>query len=124
MLFRGSEAQQQFNCPADGDIVIFQPEFIEFGGEERLILSLSRELHAQGKAHSILCYRDHINLAAYATWSLKLYQFCTPKNHVSKVISLRRCLKFIYQVGAPHQFYSISNKCVRLLSTAYALFAF
>jgi len=93
--------QQQVNYPADGDIVIFQPEFIEFGGEERVILSLSRELHAQGKPHSILCYWDHINLAAYATWPLKVDQLNPSKNPISKVLSLRRCLQHIYQVGSP-----------------------
>ena len=46
--------EQQLNYPAVGDIVIFQPEFVEFRGEERVILSLSRELHAQGKQHSVL----------------------------------------------------------------------
>ncbi len=93
--------QQQVNYPDDGDIVIFQPEFIEFGGEERVILSLSRELHAQGKSHSILCYWDHIDLAAYATWPLKVYQLNPSKNPISKVLSLRRCLNYIYQVGSP-----------------------
>lgn len=101
MLFRGSEVQQQVNYPADGDIVIFQPEFIEFGGEERVILSLSRELHAQGKPHSILCYWDHINLAAYATWPLKVHQLNPSKNPISKVLSLRRCLQNLYQAGSP-----------------------
>ena len=101
MLFRGCELEQQVNYPAVGDIVIFQPEFIEFGGEERVILSLSRELNAQGKPHSILCYWDHINLAAYATWPLKVHQLNPSKNPISKVLSLRRCLQYIYQVGSP-----------------------
>lgn len=46
--------EQQVKYPGAGEIVIFQPEFVEFGGEERVILSLSRELHAQGKPHSVL----------------------------------------------------------------------
>jgi hypothetical protein len=100
---RGRELVQQGSYPAIGDIVIFQPEFIEFGGEERVILSLSRELHAQGKSHSILCYWDHIDLAAYATWPLKVYQLNPSKNPISKVLSLRRCLNYIHQVGSPSQ---------------------
>jgi glycosyltransferase involved in cell wall biosynthesis len=87
--------------PSVGEIVIFQPEFVEFGGEERVILSLSRELHAQGKAHSILCYWDQIDLAKYAAWPLKVYQLNPTKNPLNKVLSLRRCLSYLHQSGNP-----------------------
>ena len=93
--------EQQLNYPAVGDIVIFQPEFVEFGGEERVILSLSRELHAQGKPHSVLCYWDHIGLSSYATWPLKVYQLNPTHNPINKVLALRRCLQYIHQVGSP-----------------------
>ena len=66
------KAAQAF--PPPGDIVIFQPEFVEFGGEERVILSLSEGLHAQGKAHSVLCYRDHIGLARHARLALPVFE--------------------------------------------------
>ena len=92
---------QQFNYPSAGDIVIFQPEFVEFGGEERVILSLSRELHAQGKPHSVLCYRDHIDLSSYASWPLKVHQLNSTLNPINRVLSLRRCLQYIHQVGGP-----------------------
>jgi glycosyltransferase involved in cell wall biosynthesis len=87
--------------PGVGEIVIFQPEFVEFGGEERVILSLSRELHAQGKAHSILCYWDQIDLAKYATWPLKVYQLNPTRNPLNKVLSLRRCISYLHQAGNP-----------------------
>jgi glycosyltransferase involved in cell wall biosynthesis len=53
-------------------IEIFWPEFVEFGGEERVILTLSRHLHDRGLPHSVLCYHDHIGLASYAEWPLEL----------------------------------------------------
>ncbi|MEQ1662984.1 MAG: glycosyltransferase family 4 protein [Thiobacillus sp.] len=93
--------QQQTNYPDAGEIVIFQPEFVEFGGEERVILSLSRELHAQGKPHSILCYWDQINLASYAAWPLKVNQLKPPRNPLKRVLSLRRCLQYLHKVSSP-----------------------
>jgi len=89
------------NYPAAGEIVIFQPEFVEFGGEERVILSLSRELHAQGKPHSVLCYWDKINLPSYAAWPLKVCQLEPTRNPINKVLSLRRCLQHIHRIGSP-----------------------
>ena len=93
--------QQQTKYPDAGEIVIFQPEFVEFGGEERVILSLSRELYAQGKPHSILCYWDQINLASYASWPLKVNQLKPPRNLLKKVLSLRHCLQYLHKVGSP-----------------------
>lgn len=84
-----------------GDIVIFQPEFVEFGGEERVILSLCRELHAQGKPHVVLCYWDSIGLANYAEWPLKVVELAPKRNPLSKVLSLRRCLQGIAKMGGP-----------------------
>lgn len=93
--------KQQRKYPAPGEIVVFQPEFVEFGGEERVILSLCRELHAQGKAHSVLCYWDKINLAAYATWPLTVRQLEPAAHPLTRVWSLRRCLQYIHQVKSP-----------------------
>ena len=93
--------EQQLNYPAVGDIVIFQPEFVEFGGEERVIFSLSSELHAQSKPYSVLCYWDHIGLSSYATWPLKVYQLNPTHNPINKVLALRRCLQYIHQVSSP-----------------------
>ena len=92
---------RQVNYPAVGDIVIFQPEFVEFGGEERVILSLSRELHAQGKPHSVLCYWDHINFSSYASWPIKVYQLNPGSNPINKILSLRRCINYLRQTDSP-----------------------
>ncbi len=84
-----------------GDIVIFQPEFVEFGGEERVILSLCRELHAQGKPHAVLCYHDRIKLDRYAEWPLKVVALDPASNPVARVLSLRRGLQSIARQGGP-----------------------
>ena len=94
-------APQQSERLSPNDIVIFQPEFIEFGGEERVILSLCRELQAQGRPHAVVCYWDHIQLAQYAEWPLKVVALSPKKNPVSKVLSLRRCLQEIARNGGP-----------------------
>lgn len=91
----------QTRFPAAGEIVIFQPEFVEFGGEERVILSLCRELHNQGKPHSVLCYWDHIELGSYATWPLTVNQLTPTPHQLSKVLALHRCLRYIHRVGSP-----------------------
>ena len=93
--------RQPANYPGPGEIAIFQPEFVEFGGEERVILSLSRELHAQGKKHSVLCYWDQINLSQYATWPLTVHQLAPARNPLAKVLSLRRCLQHLHLAGSP-----------------------
>jgi len=93
--------QQESNYPSNNEIVIFQPEFVEFGGEERVILSLSRELNAQGKNHAVLCYWDKINLASFADWPLKVYELNPKRNPFSKVLSLRKCLSYLSKNKAP-----------------------
>ena len=93
--------QTQSKYPSPNDIVIFQPEFDEFGGEERVILALSRELHAQGKQHSVLCYLDQIGLSKYAGWPLRVYALDPGSNPVNKVLALRRCLDYLHRQGSP-----------------------
>ena len=92
---------QRGALPPAGDIVIFQPEFVEFGGEERVILSLSEGLHAQGKAHSVLCYHDHIDLADYARLPLRVYPLNPPTSAMARVWALRQALLRLREEGAP-----------------------
>jgi glycosyltransferase involved in cell wall biosynthesis len=92
---------QKNQYPSNQEIVIFQPEFVEFGGEERVILSLSRELYAQGKNHAVLCYWDKINLASFADWPMKVYELNPNHNPFSKVFSLRKCLSYLSKNKAP-----------------------
>lgn len=101
MMSHGHHEQDEVKYPSPNDIVIFQPEFEEFGGEERVILALSKELHAQGKPHSVLCYQDQIGLAKYASWPLKVYALDPGNNPVSKLLALRKCLASLHRRGSP-----------------------
>jgi glycosyltransferase involved in cell wall biosynthesis len=87
--------------PERGHIVIFQPEFVEFGGEERVILSLSEGLHAQGKAHSVLCYHDHIGLAQYARLPLPVFELKPAGGGWTKSRALRKALLRLKARGDP-----------------------
>lgn len=92
---------QPNHFPPSGDIVIFQPEFVEFGGEERVILSLSEGLHAQGKPHSVLCYHDRIGLALHARLPLRVHQLSPGPHPMERVRSLRAALRRIESQGGP-----------------------
>ncbi len=87
--------------PGPQDVVVFQPEFVEFGGEERVILALTRELHRQGKPHSVLCYRDGIGLAKYADWPLAVYELETSGRRLARLLALRRAMKALDRPGQP-----------------------
>lgn len=87
--------------PPPGDIVIFQPEYVEFGGEERVILSLSEGLHAQGKAHSVLCYHDRIGLGRHARLPLRVYELKPPGGGWNRAMALRAALARLHARGDP-----------------------
>jgi len=101
MTYEHNGDRNRGHYPSPNDIVIFQPEFDEFGGEERVILALSRELYAQGKAHSVLCYQDQIGLQKYASWPLNVYALNPGSNPFRKIRSLRECLVYLHQQGSP-----------------------
>lgn len=87
--------------PAAEDRVIFQPEFVEFGGEERVILTLARALHEQGRPHCVMCYRDGIDLTRHATSPLRVYQLRPGASPLARVHSLRLVLQRLGRMGAP-----------------------
>ncbi|MGV3499170.1 MAG: glycosyltransferase family 4 protein [Hydrogenophaga sp.] len=87
--------------PVAGEAVIFQPEFVEFGGEERVILSLSEALHARGRPHSVLCYHDRIDLARHARQPLRVHQLRPPAGGPVKAWALRGALERIRAMGSP-----------------------
>lgn len=87
--------------PAAGEAVIFQPEFVEFGGEERVILALSEGLHARGKPHCVLCYHDHIDLARHAKLPLRVHQLRPEAGGPVKAWALRAALARIRAMGSP-----------------------
>lgn len=99
--FLRASRTRAYSAPSRGEIIIFQPEFVEFGGEERVILSLSEGLHAQGKSHSVLCYHDHIGLARYAREPLQVHALNPSVAPGSKVLALRQLLLHLSVINAP-----------------------
>lgn len=87
--------------PTPGEAVIFQPEFVEFGGEERVILALSEGLHARGLPHSVLCYRDHIDLARHARLPLRVHQLRPSGPGLARALALRAALQRLHAMGSP-----------------------
>jgi glycosyltransferase involved in cell wall biosynthesis len=87
--------------PAAGEAVIFQPEFVEFGGEERVILALSEGLHARALPHSVLCYRDHIDLARHARLPLRVHQLRPSGPGLARALALRAALQRLHAMGSP-----------------------
>ena len=73
--------------------IIFVPFIDGFGGVERLVLSLSRYLHGREVAHTILCYRDSINLNRYADWPVRISRIDSARNPISESWSLRKWIE-------------------------------
>ncbi|MGH6649314.1 glycosyltransferase family 4 protein [Aquabacterium sp.] len=87
--------------PPKDHVVIFNPELIEFGGEERVMLALARELHARGIKHSFACYWDRIDLVKHCNWPVRVHQINPPNNPVQKVMALRAFLSALRRQGSP-----------------------
>ena len=74
------------------DRILFIPEMTNFGGGERVYLSLSRFLHARGVPHRITSYYQDIRLQDYADWPVKTEVLSPDRNPVRKAWALTRYL--------------------------------
>ena len=70
------------------DRILFIPEITNFGGGERVYLSLSKFLHEQGIPHRIASYYQDIRLQDYADWPLKAETILPNRNPVKKAWAL------------------------------------
>lgn len=82
-------------------IEIFQPEFRVFGGEERVILSLARAIVASGRAVSLLCYHNELNIASFADFPIAVHALTPGSNPVTRARALGAHLAERYRNGAP-----------------------
>jgi glycosyltransferase involved in cell wall biosynthesis len=90
------------SAPAPGDCVIFQPYFVEFGGEERVIVTLAEALHARGRPHCVVCYEDRIGLARHARTPLRVHALAPPGSRLwTRLFALRALLQRLRAPGAP-----------------------
>jgi glycosyltransferase involved in cell wall biosynthesis len=83
------------------DRIIFVPFINAFGGVERLLLALSRFLHVHNIDHTISCFQQTIDLAAYADWPIKIYELRTHRDFVSEGFALNNYLRSAYAKGSP-----------------------
>ena len=74
------------------DRILFIPEITNFGGGERVYLSLSKFLHEQGIPHRIVSYYQDIRLQDYADWPVKTEVLSPDRNPVRKALALTRYL--------------------------------
>lgn len=74
------------------DRILFVPEITNFGGGERIYLSLSKFLHEQGIPHRIVSYYQDVRLQDYAHWPLKTEMISPGRNPVKKAWALKRYL--------------------------------
>ena len=72
------------------DRILFVPEIVNFGGGERVYLSLSKFLHEQGIPHHIASYYQGIRLQDYADWPLKIALISPHRNPLRKAWALKQ----------------------------------
>jgi glycosyltransferase involved in cell wall biosynthesis len=59
---------------APGEVIVFTPFIRALGGVERLLLGLSKSLHAEDRVHRIACFEDTIDLSSHAEWPVLIHQ--------------------------------------------------
>jgi glycosyltransferase involved in cell wall biosynthesis len=69
--------------------IIFVAFIGAFGGVERLILSLSRYLHERDVAHTVVCFRDTLNLPSHADWPLEVTELKPGRNCAMEAKALK-----------------------------------
>jgi glycosyltransferase involved in cell wall biosynthesis len=69
--------------------IIFVGFIGAFGGVERLILSLSRYLHERDMAHTVVCFRDTLDLASHADWPLEVIELKPGRNCAMEAKALK-----------------------------------
>lgn len=70
--------------------ILFIPEMTNFGGGERVYLSLSKFLHEQGIPHKIVSYYQDFRLQDYADWPVKIELILPDRSPVKKMWAMKR----------------------------------
>ena len=81
--------------------IIFVPFIHAFGGVERLILALSRFLREHDMAHTVACFSETIDFAAYAEWPITVRELAPRRNPVSEGWALNRYMRTAHAGGSP-----------------------
>jgi len=81
--------------------IIFVPFIHAFGGVERLVLVLSRFLHEHNIAHTVACFNQTIDFAAYADWPMNVHELTPRRNPISEGLALNRYVRAAHAGGSP-----------------------
>lgn len=73
--------------------IIFIPFVGAFGGAERLIIDLSRFLHDIDVPHTLVCFKQTIDLQAYSDRPLDVHELLPKRNSLLEAKALNRFLK-------------------------------
>jgi glycosyltransferase involved in cell wall biosynthesis len=79
---------------------VFYPEMVAFGGAERILLALSRNLHRERIGHELALYYLAIDLQAHADWPVRIRELRPPRNPLRKARSLQRHVSARQAAGA------------------------
>ena len=72
-------------------ILIFYPYIIAYGGIERLIISLCKEISIKGYEPVLLCFEDKINIKKYnKQMTVRLIK---SRNIIEKIFNLKKYLR-------------------------------
>src|SRR5438045_1908591 len=80
--------------------LIFLPFIDAFGGDERLVLDLSRFLYHAEVPHTLACFRQTIDLQAYADWPVGVHELRPARTPLAEARSLSQFLKSAQQRGS------------------------
>jgi len=83
------------------DRILFVPQIMNFGGGERIYLSLSKFLHGRGVPHRISSYVQGIRLQDYADWPVKTEALLPARSPIREAPALKRFLAGQRASGAP-----------------------
>ena len=70
--------------------ILFVPEITNFGGGERIYLSLSKFLHERGIPHRIVSYYQGIRLQDFADWPLNIDLISPGRNPLKKAWAMKQ----------------------------------
>ena len=83
------------------DRILFVPQITNFGGGERIYLSLSKFLHGRGVPHRISSYVQSIRLQDYADWPVKTEAILSGRSPLREAPALKQYLAGQQAPGRP-----------------------
>lgn len=87
--------------PAPEERIIFIPEISNWGGGERVLLSLSKFLHGRNIPHRIVSYRQTCDLQPYADWPVVMEAIDPERHWLRNPQALKRYVETLRRSRSP-----------------------